>query len=74
MTPNNLVEAGAAEVFKAAILKTDVLTMPYFYSGIGASEPPLVVKLMIVGTVNLRPQLIGFHEIHACLQGHVALF
>ena len=60
-------------MLKAAAVEVAVLGMAQLHSGVGTSQPALVVELMIVDTVYLRAQLIGLQEVHACLQGYVSL-
>ena len=69
-----IVETRASEVLEMTPFKTDVLCMSDFYSRIGTTQPTLIVKLVVILAVNLRTQLIGLRQVHACLQGDVAFF
>ena len=73
-TCNDVVETGAAEMLETALVEVDVLSVAQFNSGVSTTEPALIVELVVVGTVNLRAELVGFSEIHACLQGDVPFF
>ena len=71
-TCNNIIQTRAAKVLKAAAVEATIFCVTQFHGSIGTSQPSLVVQFMIVGTVNLRTQFIGLHQIHACLQGHMS--
>ena len=59
-------------MLETAAIEVTVFCVAQFHGGIGTSQPSLVVQFVVVGTVNLRTQLIGLHQIHACLQGHMS--
>ena len=73
-TSKDVVETRAAEVFEATAVEVDVLSVAQFNSGVGTTEPALIVELVVVGTVNLWAELVCFSEVHASLQGDVTFF
>ena len=61
-------------MFEATAVEVDVLSVAQFNSGVGTTEPALIVELVVVGTVNLWAELVCFSEVHASLQGDVTFF
>ena len=71
-TGKDIVKTRAAEVFETAAFEVDVLSIAQFHGSIGTSEPSLVVEFVVIGTVYLRTQFIGFRQIHTRLQRHMS--
>ena len=73
LAAGDIIEPRSAEMTEGASFETDILTPADFNSGIGTSQPSLVVELVVVRTVYLRTKLVGLRQIHTCLKGHMTL-
>ena len=61
-------------MLEAAPLEVDILSIAQLHGSICTPQPSLIVQLVVVGTVNLRTQLVSLSQIHASLQGNMPFF